>query len=144
MLGAFILIWNGRPLSTPPNKSQQNYVEFDKWTLINAHRQSLLLSPNLVINPQLLAFLLLISYLEKFIDCRIRQQSLSKIQVPLEKKKDIKSFNTGYLRWNSLQSTEHSFRKKLTQFAPSIELTQWKSYVSFDNKACFPSGKPAS
>ena len=26
----------GGPLLTPPNKPEQNYVEFDKWILINA------------------------------------------------------------------------------------------------------------
>lgn len=34
--------------------------------------------------------------------------------------------------------------KKLTLFASAIDLTQWKLYVSFDNKACSASGKPAS
>ncbi len=39
----------------------------------------------LTLNSQLLVLLLLISYLEQFIDCRIHQQSLTKIQAPLEK-----------------------------------------------------------
>lgn len=88
---------------TPLNKSQQNYGEFDKWTLINAqakldftsslfHHQTMLAMNSQLLPPPIL---LLISYLEQFIDCRIYQQSV-KIQDPLEK--SIKHFNTGYLR----------------------------------------------